>query len=146
MMLHTLKSNKGARKERIRLGRGNGSGKGGFCAHGCKGEQARAGRGKGPGFEGGQVPLIRRQPKLGGFTNPTRESFEVVNIGTLEEALAAGSYDLASLKESRLVNGAMPVKILGEGKLTKKFDLTVNAASKSAREDIVKAGGSVTIV
>ena len=145
-MLHTLKPAQGARKGVQRVGRGNGSRRGTFSGHGCKGEQARAGRGKPIGFEGGQVPLIRRQPKLGGFTNPTRESFEVVNIGTLEEALTAGSYDLASLKESRLVNGAMPVKILGEGKLTKKFNFTVNAASKSAREAIVKAGGSVTIV
>jgi len=90
--------------------------------------------------------MIRRQPKLGGFTNPTRETFEVVNIGTLEEVLPAGAYDLASLRESRVVDGALPVKILGEGKVTKKFDLTVNAASKSAREAILKAGGSVTFV
>ena len=144
MMLHTLKSNKGARKERIRLGRGNGSGKGGFCAHGCKGEQARAGRGKGPGFEGGQVPLIRRQPKLGGFINPTREEYQVVNIDILEK-LDAGSYDVAALKAKAMVDGPKPVKLLGRGVVSKKFNITVNAASKSAKEAVIKAGGSVTI-
>lgn len=145
-MLHTLTPAKGARKERIRLGRGNGSGKGNFSGHGCKGEQARSGRGKGPGFEGGQVPLIRRQPKLGGFKNPTREEFEIVNLDLLEQKLEAGSYDADALKEARLVDGGMPVKILGRGAITKKFNLTVDAASKSAKEAITKAGGSITLV
>lgn len=145
-MLHTLKSNKGARKERIRLGRGNGSGKGGFCAHGCKGEQARAGRGKGPGFEGGQVPLIRRQPKLGGFLNPTREEYQVVNLDVLEQKLEAGSYDIPALRNAALIDGRLPVKLLARGAVKKKFDFTVNAASKSAKEAVKKAGGSVTIV
>ncbi|HLD08184.1 MAG TPA: 50S ribosomal protein L15 [Candidatus Peribacterales bacterium] len=145
-MLHTLKPNSGSRKHARRVGRGNGSGRGTFCGTGCKGEQARTGRGKPIGFEGGQVPLIRRQPKLGGFRNPTREEFAVLNLEVLEEALEGGTYDVEKLKEARLVKGALPVKILGMGTLTKKFNLTVNAASRSAREAIVKAGGSVTIV
>lgn len=145
-MLHTLKPNKGARKGRLRVGRGNGSGRGTFSGHGCKGEQARSGGGKSRGFEGGQVPLIRRQPKLGGFKNPTREEFEVVNLDSLEKALEAGSYDRESLREARLVDGGLPLKVLGRGKLTKKFNLTVHAASGSAKEAIMKAGGSITLV
>lgn len=143
-MLHTLKPAKGARKSSRRVGRGNGSGRGTFCGHGCKGQQARAGRGKGPQFEGGQTPLVRRQPKLGGFKNPTREEFSIVNIRTLEEHLDAGTYDIAKLREARLVQGRHPVKLLGDGNVTKKFNVSVNAVSKSAKKAIEKAGGSIT--
>lgn len=145
-MLHTLKPYKGARKDRMRVGRGRGSGKGTFSGRGVKGQGARSGGGKGPQFEGGQTPLIRRQPKRGGFRNPNREEFEVLNLDRLEARLDPGNYDTDALREARLVDGKLPVKILGRGKLTKKLGLTVHAASKTARDAVEKAGGSVTIV
>ena len=144
-MLHQLKPNKGSKRPKKRLGRGNGSGLGTFCGKGVKGQKSRAGRGKGPQFEGGQTPLIRRQPKLGGFRNPNREEYEVVNLDAIEERLKPGSYDTDGLKEARLVGGKLPVKILGRGKLTKKFVLSVHAVSKSAREAVEKVGGSINI-
>jgi large subunit ribosomal protein L15 len=90
--------------------------------------------------------MIRRQPKLGGFRNPRRVSYEVLNIGILEEKLEAGVYDIAALKAAKLVKTRQPVKILGGGSVTKKFTLTVDASSKSAKVAIEKAGGSVQIV
>ena len=145
-MLHTLKPSKGSKKAKKRVGRGCGSHRGTYSTRGLGGQKARSGGPKGPGFEGGQTPLIRRQPKRGGFRNPNREEFQVVNIDVLEKHLEAGSYDVDALKEARLVDGALPVKILGRGAVTKKFVLTVHNASKSAREAVEKAGGSVTIV
>jgi large subunit ribosomal protein L15 len=143
-MLHLLKSSTGSRKKKMRVGRGNGS-KGTFSGKGCKGQKARSGGVKGHGFEGGQTPLIRRQPKRGGFRNPTHEDFEVLNIDTLEQRLEAGTYTVDDLKEKRLVDGSLPVKVLGRGTVAKKFDLTVHAASKGAKSAIEKAGGSVTV-
>lgn len=90
--------------------------------------------------------MIRRQPKIGGFRSPRREENEVLNLELLEERLPAGSYDIAALKARRLISGNRPVKILGKGAVTKKFSLSVHAASKSAAAAISKAGGSVTFV
>ena len=146
MLLHTLKPNLGSTKRRKRVGRGVGSRRGTYSTRGVKGQKARAGRGKGPQFEGGQTPLIRRQPKLRGFRNPSREEFEILNLDTLEERLEAGGYDTDMLREARLVDGKLPVKILGRGTVTKKFTLTVDGCSKSAKAAIEKAGGSVTIL
>ena len=144
-MLHALKPTKGSKSSKKRVGRGNGSGRGTFCGRGCKGQKSRSGGGKGPQFEGGQTPLIRRQPKFGGFRNPNREEYEAINLDVLEEKLSAGSYDFDALKEAGLISGKLPVKILGRGKVTKKFKLTVDGASKSAKDAIEKAGGSVTV-
>lgn len=145
-MLHTLKPNKGSTQKRGRVARGNGSGNGTTGGRGQKGQQSRTGKGRKLGFEGGQTPLIRRQPKLGGFTHPRREDMEVLNLDSLEAKVPAGSYDLADLVSHRLISGSRPVKLLGRGALTKKISVTVNAASKSAKASIEKAGGSVTIV
>ena len=122
-----------------------GSGHGTFSTKGVKGQQARAGRGKGAQFEGGQTPLVRRQPKLPGFHNPGREEYEIVNLDVLERELAPGSYDVAALREAQILSKNLPVKILGRGNLTKKFAFTVDAASKSAKKLIVAAGGSLTV-
>jgi large subunit ribosomal protein L15 len=103
------------------------------------------GKGRRLGFEGGQTPLLRRQPKLGGFTTPRRVEMEVLNLDTLEAKVPAGTYDVAALAALRLVSGKRSVKLLGRGTVTKNFALTVQAASKSARDAIKKAGGSVTI-
>ena len=145
-MLHALKPTRGAKKARRRVGRGNGSNRGTFSGRGCKGQKARSGGGKGPQFEGGQTPLIRRQPKRGGFRNVNREEFEVLNLVSLEEKLEAGTYDVDALRAAKLVRSKLPVKILGRGAVTKKFDVSVHAVSRTAREAIEKANGSVTIV
>ena len=145
-MLHTLKPNSGSRPLRKRVARGN-SGKGGTTAgRGTKGQQSRVGKGRRFGFEGGQVPLIRRQPKMGGFTRPRRKDYEPLNIDTLEARLDAGAYDVAALREKQILRTGNPVKLLSRGIVTKKFSLSVHAASLKARAAVEKVGGSVTIL
>ncbi len=145
-MFHTLKPNFGSTKKRKRVARGNGSGTGTTAGRGTKGQQSRTGKGRRPGFEGGQTPLSRRQPKLGGFLHPRRKEFEIINLDVLEAKLEAGSYDRNALHTARLVGGDRPVKVLGRGQITKKFSLSVHAVSDSAKEAIEKAGGTVTII
>lgn len=123
-----------------------GSGHGTFSTRGAKGQKARAGGGVKPQFEGGQTPLVRRQPKFHGFQNPCREVFEVVNLEVLESRLEAGAYDSAALRKAHILRRHLPVKILGKGNVTKKFTFTVDACSKSAKEAIEKAGGAVTLL
>lgn len=145
-MLHTLKPNSGSRRTRKKVARGNSGGGGTTAGRGTKGQHARTGKGYRFGFEGGQVPLIRRQPKLGGFTHPRRVDFEVVNIDTLEDILEAGSYDPAALRAKRILRTNAPVKLLSRGAVTKKFTISVHAASAKAKEAVEKAGGTVTII
>lgn len=145
-MLCTLKPNRGSTQSSHRVARGNGAGSGTTAGRGQKGQQSRVGKGRRLGFEGGQTPFIRRQPKLGGFTHPRRINMEPLNLDILEQRVQAGTYDIAALKALRIVSGKGPVKLLGRGVVTKKLSLTVNAASKSAKAAIEKAGGSVTIV
>jgi len=144
-MLHTLKPNPGSKKTSRRVARGNGSGRGTTAGRGTKGQQSRVGKGRRLGFEGGQTPFLRRQPKLGGFKHPRRVEMEVVNLDLLEKKVPAGSYDRTGLATLRIVSGKRPVKLLGRGTVTKKFELKVQGASKSARMAIEKAGGSVVI-
>lgn len=145
MHLHTISPAKGSRKKRNRVGRGNASGNGTTAGRGTKGQHSRKGNGMRHGFEGGQTPLLQRQPKLGGFRNPNRQEFEVINLSTLEEKLDAGSYDVTALRDAKLARTKKPLKILGQGEVKKKFALTVDAVSKSAKEAIEKAGGTVTL-
>jgi large subunit ribosomal protein L15 len=144
-MLHSLRPASGSRKTRKRVGRGNSGGGGTTAGRGTKGQHSRVGKGRKHGFEGGQVPLIRRQPKLGGFKAPRAKEYEVVNLSSLE-TLDAGSYTVADLKKKRLVRKGDLVKVLGEGSISKKLQLEVHAASKSAKEAIAKAGGTLTII
>ncbi len=88
---------------------------------------------------------MQRQPKLGGFKNPNRVEYEVVNLGSLEEKLDAGKYDVEALKASKLIATGKRVKLLARGEVKKKFDITVHSASKAAIEAIEKAGGKVTV-
>ena len=145
-MLHTLKPNPGSTKKRKRVARGNSAGGGTTAGRGTKGQQARTGKGRRFGFEGGQTPLLRRQPKLGGFTRPRRVHYEIITLKMLEMRLEPGSYDVAALRARRIVRTHLPVKILSGGTLTKKFDLAVDAATKSAKEAVEKAGGALRIV
>lgn len=145
-MLHLLRPASGSRFRRKRVGRGN-AGKGGTTAgRGTKGQQSRTGKGRSYGFEGGQTPLLRRQPKLGGFKRLRKEHYEPLSLAVLEKRLEAGTYTLADLRTRRIVRRKGPVKLLGNAAITKKFILTVNAASAGARANIEKAGGTVTVV
>lgn len=146
-MLHTLKPAPGSRKLPKRSGRGNSAGRGTTAGRGTKGQSARSGSsGSYRVFEGGQMPLLQRQPKLGGFINPNRQEYEVVNIADLESTLDAGSYDIDTLKSHKLLATNKPVKLLARGEVKKKFQLTVHAASKTAIAAIEKAGGSITLL
>lgn len=145
-MLHVLKSAAGSRRRPLRVGRGISAGRGKTAGRGTKGQKARAGKGRRLGFEGGQTPLLRRQPKLSGFRNPAKKMFEILSVHLLEEKLAAGSYTRSALREMGLLRTEMPVKLLGKSKLSKKFELTIDAASKGARASIEQAGGSVRIL
>ena len=144
-MLHTLKPNPGHKHRRRRVARGNSAGGGTTAGRGTKGQHARTGKGYRFGFEGGQVPLIRRQPKLGGFRNPNRMEYEVLNVDTLEGKLSPGSYDADALRGIGLLSSNKPVKLLGRGALTKKFELKIDAISGTAKQAVEKAGGKITL-
>jgi large subunit ribosomal protein L15 len=140
--LHHLKPAKGATTRKKRVGRGD-AGKGGTTAgRGTKGTGARGSVHL--GFEGGQMPMIRRQPKKRGFTNPNKIVFAVINVARLEEAFEAGAVVTSALLNERgLVKHKRPVKVLGQGNLTKALTIDVDAVSDSARAKIEAAGGSV---
>jgi large subunit ribosomal protein L15 len=140
--LHHLKPAEGANTRKKRVARGD-RGRGGKTAgRGTKGTGAR---GNVPaGFEGGQMPLIRRQPKKAGFNNPNKVPYAVVNVARLEQAFESGDQVTVEILRSRgLVDKKGPVKVLGHGELTKALTVTVDAVSETAREKIAAAGGSV---
>ncbi|MCC5948888.1 MAG: 50S ribosomal protein L15 [Nitriliruptoraceae bacterium] len=140
--LHHLKPASGSHKERKRVARGD-RGRGGKTAgRGTKGTGAR---GTVPeNFEGGQVPLVRRQPKLPGFNNPKKVYFAVINVGRLEEAFEDGdTVSVETLNAKGMVKKKRPVKVLGDGELTKALTVEVDAVTATAREKITAAGGSV---
>ena len=146
MQLHEL--NAGSRKKRKRGGRGPGSGLGKTCGRGHKGAKSRSGFKNKRGFEGGQTPLKRRLPKFG-FTNPNRQTYQLINLDRLEklEQLTDGaSLEMQQMLEMGLIrNTKTPVKLLGRGSLTKKIKITVDKASRGAVESVTQAGGEVII-
>ncbi len=140
-----LKSNKGARYKSKRVGRGNASGKGTYAGRGMNGQNSRTGGGVKPGFEGGQTPLIRKMPKLKGFKNVNRISYQVVNVGSLSIFEENEEIDIVKLFEKKLISSKIrPVKLLGDGEITKKLIVKVDLSSASAKEKIEKAKGQVT--
>ena len=142
--LHDLSPSGGSHRGRKRVGRGMGSGLGKTAGRGQKGQKSRSGGKVNPHFEGGQMPLQRRLPKRG-FTNINRVEYQVVNLRDLEAL--DGSVTVESLKASGLIgNLRHPVKILGTGELTKALSVEAHAFSKSAKEKIEAAGGSVTVL
>lgn len=146
MKLHELKYSEGARKNRKRIGRGQGSGTGKTAGKGHKGQNARSGGGVRLGFEGGQTPIARRLPKRG-FTNFTRKEFAIVNVELLEKFENGTVVTPELLLETRLVRKELNgIKVLGEGELTKKLTVKAHKFSKSAKELIEKAGGSVEVI
>mgnify|MGYP001397705570 FL=1 len=146
MKLHELKPAEGSTKTRKRVGRGNGSGLGNTAGRGHKGQKARSGGGVRPGFEGGQMPIIRRIPKRG-FTNIFGKEYVVVNVSDLEERFQDGDVvTVEALVESGLVKKVRDgVKVLGDGELTKALTVKVHKVSKTAAEKIVAAGGKVEV-
>lgn len=146
MQLSELKSPWGATKKRKRRGRGAASGHGKTSCRGHKGAKARSGPGTHMGFEGGQMPLIRRIPKRG-FTSRKGILFEILNVEKLNFFKNNSVVDKNSLIESGIIKKAnRPVKILGDGKLTKSLTVKANRFSGSAKKKILEAGGKVEIV
>jgi len=142
--LHHLRPAEGARRDRKRVGRGKAAGQGKTAGRGTKGYLAR--HTTKPGFEGGQMPLQRRVPKLKGFTNPNRVEFAVVNVESLATFDAGSEVTPATLLERGMVRKGMPVKVLGRGDLDRALTVRAHAASASARAKIERAGGSVSIL
>ena len=144
LKLHHLKPAPGARTAKTRVGRGEGS-KGKTAGRGTKGTKARY---QVPvGFEGGQMPIHMRLPKLKGFKNPFKVEFQVVNLDRLGELFPeGGEVTVESLAAKGAVRAKQPVKVLGQGDIAVPVQVTANAFSASAREKIEAAGGSTTVV
>lgn len=150
MKLNQISDNPGARKARMRVGRGEGSGKGKTCGHGTKGQKARSGVAI-KGFEGGQMPIYRRLPKRG-FTNIFRTEKSIINLGLLQKFIDEKKIDASKpinaevLEASRLIRSAdLPLRLLGNGELKSKVTLEVNYATATAKAAVEKIGGTVTV-
>ena len=145
MELNELKSTEGSRRGRKRMGCGIGTGHGKTGGRGHKGQKSRTGGSIARGFEGGQMPLIRRVPKRG-FTPRSRNDFQLVNIGQLNSFEAGSDVDAATLYEAGLVRNAVdPIKLLASGELTQKVNVSVSAASRQAAAKLEAAGGTLKL-
>ena len=145
MQLHDLKPAAGAHRKSRRIGRGTGSGRGKTSGRGQKGQNARS-EGFRVGFEGGQMPLSQRIPKLPGFKNPFKKIYSVVNISKLGRFADRSKVDTATLVEAGLARAGLEVKVLGTGSLDRKLTVEAHAFSNSAREAIEARGGSVKVL
>ena len=146
MKLHNLQYNEGARQDRKRLGRGQGSGQGKTAGKGHRGQNARSGGGVAIGFEGGQTPLYKRIPKRG-FNNINRVEYAIVNLSSLNVFEDGAVVTIEMLLEKRIINKTLDgVKILGQGELEKKLTVQANTFSKSAIESIEKLGGKAEVI
>ena len=150
MKLNELRDNEGATKNRIRVGRGIGSGKGKTCGRGQKGQKSRSGVAVN-GFEGGQMPIYRRLPKRG-FKNPFAKECAVVNLDTIQKAVDAGKLNAAAIDVAALMNAGViskeldGVRLLARGAITSSVTISVNSASKAAVAAVEKAGGKVNLI
>lgn len=141
MNLHELAPNPGSTKKRKRVGRGIGTGNGKTAGRGHKGQWARSGGGVRAGFEGGQMPLVRRVPKRG-FVNIFGKEYATVNVGKLEVFEDGSVVDVEALRSKGLIGRVRDgVKVLGDGELTKKLTVVAAAFSETARQKIEAAGG-----
>ena len=144
MQQHTLRPSKGAARPRKRVGRGDGSGHGSYSGRGVKGQNSRSGGGVRLGFEGGQLPLIKKLPSMRGFTNIFRTEYQVVNVGSLADLPAGSDVTLTRLADMSLIKaGKGRVKLLGRGEIDVALTVEAHAFSQSARGKIEAAGGSV---
>lgn len=146
MKIHTLKPAEGSTKSNKRIGRGQGSGRGGTSTKGHKGAQSRSGYSTKLGFEGGQMPLQRRVPKFG-FKNRFRVEYKGINLDTIQalsDKIKKNKIDVQVMIDNGVVKKKDLVKILGRGELTAKVDITAHAFSATAVEAIEKSGGSIS--
>ena len=146
MKLDSLSPTKGSTSKRKRIGRGHGSGLGKTSGRGHKGAGQRSGNKKRAWFEGGQMPLARRLPRRG-FTNISKEKFQIVNVGDLNDFKNNSNIDPLLLENSGLIRSSMkPVKVLGNGEIDKKIKISATSFSSSAKEKIEKSGGEIVVL
>jgi large subunit ribosomal protein L15 len=144
--LESLQSNQGSRRKKMRKGRGIAAGQGASCGFGMRGQKSRSGRPTRPGFEGGQMPLYRRVPKLKHFPIVNQKNFTVLNVSNLNELKEGTVVNLDSLvKEGILTKPKNPLKILGNGKLEVKLTVQAAAFTTSAKKKIEEIGGKCEI-
>tara|TARA_B100000900_G_C20340587_1_gene618026 strand:- start:160 stop:618 length:459 start_codon:yes stop_codon:yes gene_type:complete len=145
--LNTLKSNTGSRKKKLRKGRGIAAGQGASCGFGMRGQKSRSGRPTRPGFEGGQMPLYRRVPKLKHFEIINQKNFSIINLSKLKDYKDSETVNVDSLvKRKLLFKPKFPLKILGNGEVKVKLKVEAHAFTKVAKEKIEAAGGSCEII
>ena len=145
--LNSLKPNIGSRKKKLRKGRGIAAGQGASCGFGMRGQKSRSGRPTRPGFEGGQMPLYRRVPKLKHFEIINQKKFSVINLEKLNKFNDDEVVNLDSLvKQGLLFKPKFPLKILGNGNIKVKLKVEAHSFTKSAKEKIEDAGGSCNVV
>lgn len=145
--LSSLKPNKGARRQKLRKGRGIAAGQGASCGFGMRGQKSRSGRPTRPGFEGGQMPLYRRVPKLKHFTIVNSKEFTVINVAMLNDLKTGSIVNLDSLVKTGVVTKPKhPLKVLGNGDLKKKLTVQASAFTTSARNKIEAAGGTCELL
>jgi len=145
--LNSLKFNKGSRKKKLRKGRGIAAGQGASCGFGMRGQKSRSGRPTRPGFEGGQMPLYRRVPKLKHFQIINQKSFSIVNLSKLNEFNENDTVNIDSLvKKGLLFKPKYPLKVLGNGEIKVKLKVEAHAFTNAAKEKIESLGGSCEII
>tara|TARA_Y100000994_G_scaffold25976_1_gene18418 strand:- start:1914 stop:2372 length:459 start_codon:yes stop_codon:yes gene_type:complete len=145
--LNTLKSNIGSRKKKLRKGRGIAAGQGASCGFGMRGQKSRSGRPTRPGFEGGQMPLYRRVPKLKHFEIINQKNFSIINLSNLSEYKDNEIVNIDSLVKKKVIfKPKFPLKILGNGEVKAKLTVQAYAFTKIAKEKIEAAGGSCEII
>ncbi|MHA3961524.1 50S ribosomal protein L15 [Synechococcus sp. LTW-G] len=141
--LQSLAPQKGARRRKLRKGRGIAAGQGASCGFGMRGQKSRSGRPTRPGFEGGQMPLYRRVPKLKHFTVINPKNYTVINVAKLSEIKAGSTVNIDTLvKDGLVTNPKAPLKVLGNGELSVKLTVQAAAFTASARQKIEAAGGT----
>ena len=148
MQNHTIKSSGAKSGKRKRIGRGDGSGNGSFSGKGMKGQKSRSGGGVRPGFEGGQIALIKRMPSLRGFTNIFKTKYHLVNIDSICRVYPdGGEVSPQGLVQSGVIKDEkLPLKILGRGELTVNLKVSAHKFTKSAKSKIETAGGTVQVI
>ena len=147
LTLNKLKPNTGSRKKKLRKGRGISAGQGASCGFGMRGQKSRSGRPTRPGFEGGQMPLYRRVPKLKHFEIINQKNFSIVNLSKLNDFKDSEVVNIDSLvKKKLLFKPKFPLKILGNGEVKVKLKVQAHAFTRVAKEKIEAAGGSCEII
>ena len=144
MMQHQIKPNAGARKARKRIGRGNAAGGGTYAGRGLKGQKSRSGKGVKPGFEGGQNPLIKGLPMIRGFNNKFKTHYSLVSLESLDQLPASDNITPEYLYISGITRSKKnPIKIVGNGDITKPLNISAHKFTESARKKIEAVGGTI---